>query len=217
MARTGLQLTKIYLVINIIMDTDTKLMLSKCAELCEKVYSEELDYIVDESVPGYQIFAIEGTKEKIDWFTNIKFLFRANGMHRGFKANAERTMVRAIANGHKLNDDKKLVLTGHSLGGASAVCLADLLKERFPDLTIVTFGAPRPGNRCLRDRLASFEHYRYRHGDDIVPLTPPWLTGYVHTAPVIMLEDANDRLLDRIQDHNIGSYRIQLNKYLLSI
>ena len=66
------------------MDSDTKLLLSKCAELCEKVYSEELDYIVDESIPGYQIFAIEGTKEKIDWFTNIKFLFRAIGMHRGF-------------------------------------------------------------------------------------------------------------------------------------
>lgn len=199
------------------MDSDTKLLLSKCAELCEKVYSEELDYIVDESIPGYQIFAIEGTKEKIDWFTNIKFLFRANGMHRGFKANAERTMVRAISKGHSLKDDKKLVLAGHSLGGASAVCLADLLRERFPDLTIVTFGAPRPGNRCLRERLHKLTQYRYRHGDDIVPLTPPWLTGYVHTAPVIMLEDANDRLLDRIQDHNISSYREQLNKYLLTL
>ncbi len=45
------------------MNSDTKLLLSKCAELCEKVYSEELDYIVDESIPGYQIFAMKAQRK----------------------------------------------------------------------------------------------------------------------------------------------------------
>ena len=199
------------------MDAQTKLVLSKCAELCERVYTDSLDYIVDESIPGTQILAIEGTKEKTDWFTNIKFLFKANGMHRGFKSNAERTMVRAVAAGHDLDDDKELVLTGHSLGGASAACLADLLRARFPDLTLVTFGAPRPGNRAFRERMKNLEQYRYRHGNDIVPCTPPWINGYVHTCPVINLEDEDQKMFDRIADHNISSYRQQLDKYLATI
>ena len=64
-----------------------------------------------------------------------------------------------------------------------------MLSRIHPDALIVTFGAPRPGGRKLRRRLAAREHYRYRHGDDVVPLTPPWLAGYVHTCPKNLSED----------------------------
>lgn len=199
------------------MDEQTKLILNKCAELSERVYSDELDYVFDKSIPGFQIFAVEGTKEKTDWITNLKFLFRNNGMHRGFKSNAERTMVRSIAAGHDFDDDKTLVLTGHSLGGATAACLADLLQERFSDLILVTFGAPRPGGRALRDRIRHLEQYRYRHGNDIVPTTPPYLAGYIHPSPEINLPDEDAEMFDRVADHNIDDYRQQLAKYLATI
>ena len=199
------------------MDEQTKLILNKCAELSERVYSDELDYVFDESSPGFQIFAVEGTKEKTDWITNLKFFFRNNGMHRGFKSNAERTMVRSIAAGHDFDDDKTLVLTGHSLGGATAACLADLLQERFSDLILVTFGAPRPGGRALRDRIQHLKQYRYRHGNDIVPTTPPYLAGYIHPSPEINLPDEDAEMFDRVADHNINDYRQQLAKYLATI
>ena len=199
------------------MDEQTKLILNKCAELSERVYSDELDYVFDKSIPGFQIFAVEGTKEKTDWITNLKFLFRNNGMHRGFKSNAERTMVRSIAAGHDFDDDMTLVLTGHSLGGATAACLADLLQERFSDLILVTFCAPRPGGRALRDRIRHLEQYRYRHGNDIVPTTPPYLAGYIHPSPEINLPDEDAEMFDRVADHNIDDYRQQLAKYLATI
>jgi len=199
------------------MDAQTKLVLNKCAELCERVYSDELDYVFDTSIPGFQIFAVEGTKEKTDWITNFKFLFRNNGMHRGFKSNAERTLVESIASGHDFDDDKTLVLTGHSLGGATAACLADLLQARFSDLILVTFGSPRPGGRTLRNRIKDLEQYRYRHGNDIVPTTPPYLAGYIHPSPEINLADEDAKMFDRVADHNVSDYRKQLAKLLATI
>ena len=191
------------------------IVLNKCAALCEKVYTIDEDWMYDDSIAGYRILAIEGTYEKTDWFTNLKFLFKANDMHRGFKGNGERTLTEIMCAGFDLPKERRLVLTGHSLGGASATCLADKLRERYDDLILVTFGSPRPGGRVLRDRMSQVEHYRYVHGDDIVPKTPPFLAGYVHTCDEVHLEDESERIADGVQDHNMGSYRRQLFKHLL--
>ena len=51
------------------------------------------------------------------------------------------------------------------------------------------------------------------HGDDIVPGTPPWLAGYVHTHPVIKLKDEKETRFDGVADHNIGSYYDAAVKY----
>ena len=50
------------------------------------------------------------------------------------------------------------------------------------------------------------EHLRFVYGDDIVPKTPPWIFGYVHTHQPIQLEDADDTRFDGVADHNMGSY-----------
>ena len=196
------------------MDELTKKILIKCAELCEEVYPDPADFLYDDSIKGHRILAIEGTYEKTDWYTNIKFLFRNEDMHRGFKANAERTLVELISRGDALPDKRRLVLTGHSLGGATATCLADLLSRTHPDAMIVTFGSPRPGGRKLRHRMAIREHYRYRHGDDVVPLTPPWIAGYVHTCPKIHLPAHRDCWWKGVSDHSIKAYKEELIKQL---
>jgi len=51
------------------------------------------------------------------------------------------------------------------------------------------------------------------HGDDIVPGTPPWLAGYVHTHPVIKLKDEKDTRFDGVTDHNMGDYYDAAVKY----
>ena len=189
-------------------------VLIRAAELSERVYAEEHDYLCDLSMPGFAFLAVEGTKEKTDWITNLKFLFKNKGRHRGFKSNAERTLTDFYCAGGSLPEDRKLVLTGHSLGGATATMLAERLRERFPGLYLVTFGSPRPGNRSFRTRMADVEHYRYVHGNDVVPRTPPWLNGYVHTHTEIYLEDEDDTFADGVNDHNIGDYKLALIKKL---
>jgi len=181
---------------------------------CVDVYADENDFIVDKSIPGYCILAIEGTNETSDWVTNLKFLFRSDDTHRGFKSNATRTITELVLNYESLEKDRKLILAGHSLGGATATVVADLMLKSAPDLSIITIGSPRPGGRGLRERLENVEHLRFVYGDDVVPKTPPYLNGYVHTHPEIHLEDEDDKRFDGVEDHNAVYYYNAIEKLL---
>ena len=60
-----------------------------------------------------------------------------------------------------LNPERKLVIAGHSLGGATATLIADLLWESGnKNIALVTAGSPRPGGRRLRRRVKDLEHLR---------------------------------------------------------
>ena len=85
--------------------------------------------------------------------------------------------------------------------------IADLLWESGnKNIALVTAGAPRPGGRALRKRLEGLEILRFVHGNDIVPKTPPFITGYVHPHHKIQLEDISETRFDGVTDHNIGDY-----------
>jgi predicted lipase len=171
------------------------------------VYAHERDYIVDNSIPGFTIIAVEGTSSAGDWLTNIKFLFRNDDTHRGFKENAMR-LVNQLFMREQIDFKTQLVVCGHSLGGATATVLADMLRQGAGrNVCVITLGSPRPGGRRLRKRLADLTHMRYVHSDDVVPLSPLWLGGYVHTHEAIRLADANgDKWFDGVSDHDAGAY-----------
>jgi triacylglycerol lipase len=191
-----------------------KEVILKAVKNSVEVYSDPNDFTVDKSIDGYCILTVEGTKEMTDWITNLKFLFRSEDTHRGFKSNAMKTITNLVLNYESLCRTRKLVLAGHSLGGATATVIADLMLENTPDLSIVTIGSPRPGGRGLRKRLKNADHLRFVHGSDIVPKSPPWLTGYVHTHRSIHLEDENPELFDRVADHDAATYYAAVEKLL---
>ena len=181
---------------------------------CRDVYPHKQDFLVDRSQEGHTILAVEGTNETTDWVTNLKFLIKRDDCHRGFKNNANRTLAELVVAYEGLNPERKLVLAGHSLGGATATLIADLLWESGnKNIALVTAGSPRPGGRRLRQRLQGLNHYRYVHGNDIVPGTPPWLAGFVHTHPKLQLPDAVETRFDGVADHNIGDYVTAAEKY----
>lgn len=62
----------------------------------------------------------------------------------------------------------ELVLTGHSLGGA----LATLALDDLPGSRLVTFGAPRVGDRSFVESLRATSVERYVHCCDLVPRVP---------------------------------------------
>jgi len=173
---------------------------------CRDVYPDPKDFIVDRSHEGHTILAVEGTFEKSDWLTNLKFLLKSDDVHRGFKQNANRTLAELVCDYEALDKSRKLVFAGHSLGGATATVLADLMLPHNKNIAIVTAGSPRPGGMRLRERLKEVEHWRFVHGNDIVPGTPPWIAGYRHTHPVIKLEDEVQTRFDGVADHNMGDY-----------
>ena len=183
-----------------------KEVILRALECCRDIYPHEDDVLIDRSIDGYTILAIEGTKEKTDWLTNIKFLLKSDDCHRGFKNNSYRSLSKLVCDYEALDKKRKLIITGHSLGGATATLIADLIYPNNQNIALITAGSPRPGGRELRERLKNVEHLRFVYGDDIVPKTPPWVCGYVHTHQPIPLEDANDTRFDGVADHNMGSY-----------
>ena len=139
---------------------------------------------------------------------------KSDDCHRGFKNNANRTLAELVVAYEGLNPERKLVIAGHSLGGATATCIADLLWESGnKNVALVTAGSPRPGGRRLKRRLKDIEHLRFVHGNDIVPGTPPRLAGFVHTHPRIYLPDAVETRFDGVADHNMGDYYDAAVKY----
>jgi len=79
---------------------------------------------------------------------------------------------------------RRLLLTGHSLGGALATMAAADLNAHFQDVTldVVTFGAPRTGNKEFAALLQSSVNLYVRVSDpvDLVTDLPGVLLGFSH-------------------------------------
>src|SRR5262249_21503493 len=83
-----------------------------------------------------------------------------------------------------------LLVTGHSKGGAMAALAAWRLQTvRGIPTRVVTFAAPKSGNRTYRDAYpAQVDHTRYEYADDIVPHLPASQGGFLDvlsSLPVI--------------------------------
>jgi acetyl esterase/lipase len=95
---------------------------------------------------------------------------------------------------------RRVVVTGHSLGGSVAILLAALLVEAgTPPVAVVAFEPARSGMRTLAARLTSVSGTIYRYGDDPVPDVPPW--PYVHPWEVTQIGHPK---IDPISCHAIG-------------
>ena len=121
-------------------------------ELSDKK-SDTQCYVLSNSREVTVVF--RGTESLKDLLIDLSFL-RRDGMHRGFLTAYESVHLQlgaalAQAQAHK----KKLVFTGHSLGGALAVIASHHCMYRTH--AVVTFGAPKIGGRKF------FTLYRNHH------------------------------------------------------
>lgn len=79
-----------------------------------------------------------------------------------------------------------LVVTGHSLGAASAhLAMYALHHAGFRIAEAYTFESPRSGNKAFSTQFSKLFHsripmYRLTHNRDVVPHLPPALGGWVH-------------------------------------
>ena len=104
---------------------------------CRDVYPHSQDFLVSRRCDGHTILAVEGTNETTDWVTNLKFLIKRNDCHRGFANNANRTLAELVIGYEALDPKRKLVIAGHSLGGATATLIADLLWQSGNKLSLI--------------------------------------------------------------------------------
>jgi hypothetical protein len=136
------------------------------------------------STATHALIAFRGTESVGDWLADLdaRSLMRPYGaVHRGFY-HAFRDIEPALSSALASLSARRLLLTGHSLGGALAtICAAEWQATR--DIAAVyTYGQPRCGNQRFREFLnARFgdAFSRFVNDDDIVPRVPP---GFRHVG-----------------------------------
>lgn len=175
----------------------------------QEVYEQWLDVLVKPLQDTDKvIIACAGTEDLGDWLINFAFLFNRDLVHRGFYNNANRLLPLVLDRISHYEVGRPLILTGHSLGGATAMILGSILKEwGYNVQEIITFGCPRVGNKKFSNYYASLSipTTHYVHGSDVVPATPPWLLGF-RNLPGLRILIPNKKWFRIISDHRISNY-----------
>jgi fermentation-respiration switch protein FrsA (DUF1100 family) len=155
--------------------------------------------------PGVAVVAFRGTVPSswADWLRDFEaWPVRHEGMgwcHRGF-LDGGMDLWPAL---QPLIAGRRVILTGHSLGGALAIITAGLMTlAGNPPEALVTFGAPRVGGSALRQLLAPIPIRQYRNGNDPVPDVP---LLYEHVR-LPLIEVGHPDLFDPLECHSCTGY-----------
>lgn len=180
--------------------------------------------------PDCNVLCYRGTDDVADWVGNLRFTMQAPRkvkpyrnmlpfvpkanplIHHGFWLNHGRLSMHVSKAMESMDQDKPWIVTGHSLGGAMASI--SVLREVYNTAPyLVTFGAPRWGNRdaCWLASQYTERMLRFRNGADIVPLLPAPIGRWKHACPEISLNGSSSSR--PVGAHNIYDYRIGLQRY----
>lgn len=147
-------------------------------------------------------------------------------VHDGFQDELEKLWDSIKTHIKTYLGDRKLFITGHSLGGAMATVCASRLVEKVDAL--FTYGSPRVGSGDFVEAL-KVVHYRHVNNNDIVTAVPPYPLYHHHgtlryinrhgkIVPMTRWQRFKDKFMGRIEslmggnpldgafDHAIDSY-----------
>ena len=89
----------------------------------------------------------------------------------------------------------KIVVTGHSLGGAIATVAAAEIRESGLNVDLYTYGAPRIGHAVVSDFISNQNkggNYRVTHTNDPIPKLPGRRFGWRHISPEYYIKTGNN-------------------------
>jgi len=152
------------------------------------------------------IIAFAGTDPVhfLNWLNNFTLGKPASPVHAGFRQAAAAVwddVKTAIATA--LADNSPIFITGHSLGAAIAVNIADFarLELKLKDRQIYLYGCPRPGRaEFVTPYNEAFGKTTYRlvNGTDIVPTVPPPQLDFLHVGRYLACDRAAKFDADRL-------------------
>ena len=107
--------------------------------------------------------------------------------------------IRKVMKAHEQYPQYRMIVTGHSLGGALAtLAAADIRKIDDPwyseNTELYTYGSPRVGNEATARFLTKQSNYSYRVTSmhDPVPRIPSVFLGYWHMQPEYWIRNHPD-------------------------
>lgn len=134
--------------------------------------------VVFDANPGAdpQWVVIRGTANLANIYTDMEFAERTDSelgisVHSGFDEALRECLPWIV---ERVDPERPICLTGHSLGGAVAVLVAAVLeRRRIGDVAVVTFGQPKLTDEHGAAALGHLRILRTVYDDDPVPLVPP--------------------------------------------
>lgn len=151
-------------------------------------FCAELDDIVIVSFRGTELNKTQDIKNVLTFW---KIPFNGLDVHKGFIRSLAKLIPNVVADLQQVSPDKRVVYTGHSLGGALA-CLLSIAHK--PD-EICTFGAPRVAGKDIANHFEGVEYNRIVTTKDWVRMLPPNIPGiisYAHGGTEHILESTWD-------------------------
>lgn len=125
------------------------------------------------------LIAVRGTQQLADFLRDadarqVPFEEGIGQVHRGFYGAAKKTAVFVTSYLDRFYAGQKLLICGHSLGGAVALLLAEMLRRRPESYTLqlYTYGAPRAADATFSKNAESLVHYRMVNHNDPIPSVP---------------------------------------------
>ena len=150
------------------------------------------DYFADE-----QILCIRGTNNLLNAWIDAQYFLKHEPeigvrVHRGFN-KAVKEILPSIKS--LLDPNRKIILSGHSMGGSMAIILAMYLEREGYDIQwIVTMGQPKVTDKKGIRKFAHLPLLRMVYQKDLVPiLPPPFVSRYKHFGAQLNLYDKGFR------------------------
>lgn len=141
-----------------------------------QAFATHSDEIILIAVRGTSEIGPDGLRD-IDAF-QVPFEEGVGAVHRGFYEAAKKANDFATKYLDKFYAGQTILICGHSLGGAIALILSEMLRrkpERY-NILLYTYGAPRAGNATFVQAAESLVHHRMVNHNDPVPSVPaPWM------------------------------------------
>ncbi|KAF2744698.1 alpha/beta-hydrolase [Sporormia fimetaria CBS 119925] len=165
--------------------------------------SDATGFVATDTTNQLIVVAFRGSRSVRNWIANVQFPEVATTICSNCEASqgfwnswleVQTRVLNAVNTARVQYPSYKVVVTGHSLGGALAQLAAGVLRSRGINADLYSYGAPKVGSAALANYLTSTSRgatYRVTKKNDPVPRLPPALLGYRHTSPEYYLTNAN--------------------------
>ena len=180
------------------------------AEFTKTKKTDATGYVAYDPTHQVIVVAFRGSSSLKNWMTDFRFrhikadLCDKCEVHRGFWTSwieSRDSVVPAVKLVLALHPKARVVVTGHSLGGAIAVLAAAELRKHGHWVDLYTFGAPRVGTKevahYLAGTLGKGKTYRITNLDDPVPHLPPAKFGYRQTFPEYHIDKVDNPITSK--------------------